>query len=103
MQVIFFNTRVRRFLESLELSLRARADHILHLLEEYGSKLGMPHSKPLGGGLFELRIVGGTHIRFVYTFHKGHIWILHGFIKKTGRISGKDLEYARRQLRMLLH
>lgn len=103
MEVVFFNSRVTRLLNSLELPLRARADHTLHLLEEYGSKLGMPHSKPLGGRLFELRIVGGTHIRFVYTFHKGHMWMLHGFIKKTGRISRKDLEYARRQLRMLLH
>lgn len=103
MEVLFFNTRVVRFLNSLELPLRARVDHSLHLLEEYGNKLGMPHSKSLGGGLFELRVVGGIHIRVIYAFHAGNIWVLHGFHKKTGRISKKDLDHAKTQLKMLLH
>ena len=75
--------------------------HGLELLERYGNKLEMPHSKALGGGLFELRIIGITHIRFVYAFHQNQIFILHIFQKKTAHISQHDIEYARAQLKAL--
>lgn len=41
----------------LKLSGRDRmvADHVIDLVRTYGPHLGMPHSKPLGDGLRELR------------------------------------------------
>lgn len=62
----------------------------------------MPHSKPLGRGLFELRIVGTANIRFMYTFHMGIIWILHGFKKRTNKILKTEINYAQKQLKSLL-
>lgn len=62
----------------------------------------MPLSKPLGGKLFELRIIDIIHLRFIYTFYLGKIWILHGFTKKTERISKQDISYAQKQLKILL-
>lgn len=102
MQVIFFNKKAERFFESLGILLRSRTESVLQLLKKHRNNLGMPHSKPLGEGLFELRVVGMTNIRFIYTFHLDNIWILHGFMKKTNRISKKELSYAQKQLKLLL-
>lgn len=102
MEVKFFNGRSEKFFANLELRLRSRVDSALHLLGEYGNDIGLPYSRALGKGLFELRIIGMTHIRFIYTFYNNKVWILHGFIKKTERISKGDIEYARKQLKLLL-
>lgn len=102
MEIIFLNKRIEKFLRSLEVPVQAQVDVALSILEEYNHRLGMPFSKPLGGGLFELRVISINHIRLIYTFYKGNIWILHGFVKKTERISKQDIEYARRQLKILL-
>lgn len=103
MEIVFFNSRSKKFFRSIIGPLRSRADETFLLLEEYNHNLGMPFSKPLGGKLFELRIIDIIHMRFIYTFYRNKIWILHGFVKKTERISKHDMEYARKQLRMLLH
>jgi phage-related protein len=102
MEVHFFNDRTQRFFESLPSPIKPRAVKTTGLLQIYGYRLGMPHSKPIGGGLFELRIVGQAQIRFIYAFHDDKIWILHGFMKKTQRISSADLAYARSQRTLLL-
>lgn len=103
MEIVFFNTRSKKFFKLIRNPLRPQVDGAFRLLEEYNHNLGMPFSKPLGGKLFELRIIDIIHLRFIYTFYSNRIWILHGFVKKTERISKQDIEYARKQLRMLLH
>ena len=102
MEIIFFNHKAQSFFESLPVLVRPRARRTFELLEQYGYALGMPHVRALGGGLFELRIVGQAQIRFVYAFHGSKIWILHGFVKKTNRMSSNDLQYARNQHKLLL-
>lgn len=103
MEIIFFNSRTKKFFKSINPSLRPHLDKTFLLLEAYSYNLGMPFSKPLGGKLFELRIVDIIHLRFIYTFYNNKIWVLHGFVKKTERMSKQDMEYARKQLHMLLH
>ncbi len=60
-----------------------------------------PLSKHIGQGLWELRIRSKTDIlRIFYTFTKGKIIILlHVFIKKQQKTSGRELEIARKRLR----
>lgn len=62
-----------------------------------------PLSKYLEAGLWELRIKSGTDIlRIIYTFSKGQIIILlHGFIKKQQRTPDKELEMARKRLKVI--
>lgn len=103
MEIVFFSARSKKFFRLIDNPLRSRVDESFLLLEEYNHNLGMPFSKSLGGKLFELRVIDIIHIRFIYTFYTNKIWILHGFVKKTERISKQDIEYARKQLRMLLH
>ncbi len=94
MKIHLFNERMEIFLTTLEKPTIAKMLRTLDLLEMFGNKLGMPHSKSLQHGLFELRIRGAQEVRVIYTFHKNTIVLLYGFVKKTNKISKKDFEVA---------
>lgn len=59
-----------------------------------------PLSKPLGGGLFELRHVGKLNSRLLYFFMKGRrIVVVHGIRNKGQAIAGRDLQTALERMR----
>ncbi len=66
------------------------------LLVEFGVDLRLPHSKAMGGGLFELRPKGKEGIGRVFycTLVGKRIVILHGFIKKTQETPPRELTTA---------
>lgn len=101
MNVKFFDTKIEEFIGSLEKPVIARVLRTIDLLETFGNRLGPPHTKKIGSGLFELRVRAIQEIRIFYTFHKGEIIILHGFIKKSQRIPRKEVENALRKLKTL--
>lgn len=70
----------------------------LELLEEMGSQLGMPFSRHLDDGIFELRTVQGSNItRVLYFFVVGERVILtHGFVKKTQKTPLREIARAKR-------
>jgi len=72
---------------------------------EFGPNLGMPHSRSMGGGLFELRPHGREGIgRAFYCFVVGQrVIILHAFIKKTQGTPKKELKIARKRMKEVLH
>jgi len=51
----YFHTRVREDIESWPTGILADYARMLELLVDFGPHLRMPHSRALGGGLFELR------------------------------------------------
>lgn len=87
---------VQDFLESLDLKMRAKAVKDIGLLEEMGNSIREPYSKPMGDGLFELRIkFAGDITRIFYFFYVGSKIILtNGFVKKTPKTPAKELEKA---------
>lgn len=95
MEVIIWNQKLEKFIDSLDRETSSRVFKTFRLLKKLGNRISMPDSKSLGGGLFELRIVGKTHIRVLYIFHNNKAYLIHGFIKKVWRITGKDIDYAR--------
>lgn len=99
--VDFYKTKdnkvpVEEFLESLDTKMRAKAIHELQILEQLGSSLREPHSKPVKDGLFELRIKIGSDIsRMFYFFRVGNKIILtNGFIKKTTKTPKGEIAKA---------
>ena len=59
-----------------------------------------PLSKPIGGGLFELRHVGKLNTRVLWFFMKGRrIVAVHGIRSKGQAIARRDLETARTRMR----
>ena len=70
-------------------------------MEEFGPDLGMPHTRAMGGGLFELRIKAAEGIARVFycTAIDRRIVVLHHFVKKSEKTPPKELEIARRRLK----
>jgi hypothetical protein len=90
---------VQAFLDGLGGRDRVNALAVLKLLAERGNALKMPHSKPLGEGLFELR---GGPVRLFYTFRPGRaIVLLDGLVKKRQDIPPRVLARVRRYQRAL--
>ena len=94
---------VEDFLNALPTKVRARVWATLSYLAEVGNRAVGPVSKPLGQGLFELRVSVGRHeVRILYAFRPGRrIVLLHGFLKKTQAIPARDLDTARARLQEL--
>ena len=86
---------VEVFLASLNEKETAKTIRTIELLQEFGSDLGMPHSKHLSDGVLELRIRGSREIRIFYCFHQRSCYLLHGCIKKTQKTRDKDLRKAK--------
>ncbi len=70
-------------------------------MELYGPDLGMPHTRAMGEGLFELRLKAAEGIARVFscTMMGRSIVMLHQFIKKTDKTPPKELAIARRRLK----
>lgn len=64
---------------------------------EFGWPIGMPVSRALGHGLYEVRTnLSGNRIARVlfYIDKRSHMVLLHGFIKKTQKTPAEDLNLA---------
>lgn len=86
------------FIDSLDVKMRAKVFGRLELLEEHGAELGMPFSRHLDDGIFELRTVVGNNItRILYFFVVGrHVILTHGFVKKTRKTPAREIDRAKR-------
>ena len=85
------------FIIGLPVKMRAKAFKEVALLEELGTKIKMPYSRPMGNGIHELRIqFAGDISRVFYFFFVGQKIILtNGFIKKTEQTPSEELQTAR--------
>src|SRR5450756_279520 len=90
------NETVEAELDAWPVGLRARFRALTVRMEEYGPNLGMPHTRALGNGLFEIRAKAeeGIGRAFFCTMVGRKIIILHGFIKKTDKIPKRELDIA---------
>jgi phage-related protein len=102
-RVSFFDARVEEEIFELPAGLLARFLRYAERIEMFGPDLGMPHTRAMGGGLFELRLKGPEGIARVFfgTLPGRRAVMLHPFVKKTDKTPRKELETARRRLREL--
>lgn len=78
--------------------LRGQMFRLIERLEAEG-QLKMPHSRVIGGGLFELRVGGANIARSLYCYAKGNqIYLLHAFVKKTEKTPASAIKLARQRL-----
>lgn len=72
-------------------------------MEIYGPDLGMPHTRAMGQGPFELRLKAAEGIARVFycTIVDRQIVMLHQFVKKTEKTPARELAIARRRLKEL--
>lgn len=97
----FFSVKVKKEALGLPFGIRAKFLHILELMEIGGPDLGMPHTKAMGGGLFEIRAKGREGIgRIFYCVLVGsRIVVLHSFVKKTNRTPLREIEVAQKRMK----
>ncbi|CAN5299769.1 hypothetical protein BH10PSE16_BH10PSE16_01250 [soil metagenome] len=100
-QIEYFNQSAQASLDAWPMGLRARYLALLARMVEYGPDLGMPHTRAMGDGLFEVRAKAGEGIgrAFYCTLVDRRIVVLHGFIKKTDKTPAKELKIARDRLK----
>jgi len=97
--VFYKNSRgdelVRDFIENQDKFTYAKAMRMLDLLKEHGPNLGMPYSKYMKDGLYELRVRGKSEARIFYIFQiENTVVLLHAFKKKGQKTPTKELHIA---------
>jgi phage-related protein len=103
--VTFYNERVESEILALPAGLLARFLRYAERMERFGPDLGMPHTRAMGGGLFELRMKAAEGIaRVFYCMVIGRrIVFLHQFVKKTDKTPTKELKIARQRMKEVKH
>ncbi len=104
-QLLYYNESVESELDAWPVGLRARFRALTIRMEEYGPNLGMPHTKALGNGLFEIRAKAKEGIGRVFfcTLVGRKIIILHSFIKKSDKTPHNELNIAIIRLKEVLN
>ncbi len=99
-RIDYFNIRLQREIDQWPEGIRAAYRSIVVRMVEHGPHLGLPHTRAMGGGLFEIRAQGreGIGRALFCTVAGGRVVVVHVFIKKSPRTPKADLRLARKRL-----
>ncbi len=98
-KIVYYSEDVMRFVDNLPVGIRACYARITERMIVHGPNLGMPYTRAMGEGLFEVRAHGREGIaRVLYC-----ATVLHGFVKKTDKTPEKELKIATLRLRKVKH
>jgi len=103
--ISFYSATVKADIWSWPPGIRASYLGITERMAEHGPNPGLPYTRAMSDGLFEIRARGteGVGRAFFCTLVGQRIVILHALIKKTQRTPPADLRIARRRLQELQH
>jgi phage-related protein len=104
-QIQFYAASVQALIEKWPVGIYASFVRIAEQIEISGPHLGMPYTKAMGDGLFEIRARGPEGIgRAFFCCMKGRrVIILHGFVKKTQTTPLKELRLAKLRMKEVLN
>jgi phage-related protein len=100
-EIRYYSESVQAQILELPDTLAARYIVLTRRMLAIGPNLGEPHTKAMGGGLFELRLKGAEGIARVFycTLIGKRIVMLHSFVKKSQRTPKQELEVAQSRLK----
>lgn len=100
-QVTFYSPTLEKDILVLPAGFVARFLRYAERMEIHGPDLGMPHTRAIGKGLFELRLKSAEGIARVFycTVVAQRIVMLHQFTKKSEKTPARELEIARRRMK----
>ncbi len=103
-EIEYINAKVAENILNFPDGILARYLRLTDLIVEFGPNLGLPHTKRIEKGLFELRIKGKEGVARVFFCNKSgrKIVILHSYLKKTNKIPKKELKIAQRRLKEVM-
>ena len=99
--ITYYSEALQAEILALPAGFLARYLRYAERMEVYGPDLGMPHTRAMGGGLFELRLKAAEGIGRVFycTMIEKKIMMLHQFIKKTNKTPAKEILLARKRMK----
>jgi len=100
-RVTFYSSAVENEILALPAGIVARFIRYAERMEVFGPDLGMPHTRAMKNGLFELRLKAAEGIGRVFycTLSGDRIVMLHQFVKKSQKTPPKELEIVRRRMK----
>jgi phage-related protein len=98
-QFSYYNAKVAALVEAWPAGIRASYLRIIETMREHGPDLGLPHTRAMGGGLFEIRAKDREGIGRAFTVIGQRIVILHAIVKKTEQTPLRELDIARARLK----
>jgi phage-related protein len=104
-RILFHNASVEADIDAWPAGINASFVRIAEQIEISGPNLGLPYTKAMGDGLFEIRARGqeGIGRAFFCCMVGRKVVILHGFIKKTQVTPIKELRIARKRMKEIKH
>ncbi len=99
-QIKYYSPKLEDEILNLPDGLLARYLRLTDLMIEFGSNLGLPHTKAIENGLFELRVKSQEGIARVFFCTKigKKIIMLHSFIKKSQKTPKKEIKIAKTRM-----
>ena len=100
-EIKYHDDKLQEAVLALPAGLLARYLHLTDRMVEYGPDLGMPHTRAMGSGLFEVRLKSQEGIGRVFycTLMGRRIVVLHHFVKKTDKTPPRELAVARKRMK----
>jgi len=99
-EIAYYNDEVQETIDGWPVGIRAYYARLTERMCIFGPNLGMPFTRSMGQGLFEMRARGkeGIGRAFFCTVVEGKIVVLHAYIKKSPKSPAREVEVARRRL-----
>lgn len=95
---------IQDFIRRQDKQTKSKIARSIDLISKYGPDLGLPHSRYMGYGIYELRIQGKNAVRIFYiaiTANREVVFI-HAFKKKTQKTPVKELKIAKNRRELLI-
>lgn len=104
-QIQYFNPKLQLQIEGWPIGIFAGFVRIAEQMQLSGPSLGMPYTRALGRGLFEVRARGREGIGRVFfcCLKEERIVLLHAFIKKTQNTPQKEIRLAMQRMKEVQH
>ena len=87
------------YARAMDTNHQAKAKRWFVALAELGMDLPEDYGKPLGDGVWELRVILQHHQhRFLYSFWEDIIVVTNAFLKKSTRVPSSEIEKSRKAM-----
>lgn len=99
-EIVYYSEAVQKMIGDWPVGIRAYYARLTERMRVFGPNLGMPFTRSMGQGLFEIRARGkeGIGRAFFCTVVERKIVILHAYLKKSQKTPARELEVARKRL-----
>jgi phage-related protein len=100
-EIVYYSEDLQHAILQFPAGIQARYVHLTQRILAFGPNLGMPHSRAMGQGLFELRLKSKEGIGRVFycNLPEQRVMMLHAFVKKSAKTPAKELKIARDRMK----